>query len=101
LLEIRRDPFPQVERLAHVQGIACRVEHAIDAGQMRQTGEGFSRIEHVYSAAAYGRSSDRVRRASTRFAPVRCGISIAERYARMSSNTPVNMACVRRFVCVL
>jgi hypothetical protein len=45
-LEIRGDPLLQVESLADVEHFAGAAHHAVDAGQMRQAGDGGGGVEH-------------------------------------------------------
>jgi hypothetical protein len=46
LLKIARDALAQVAGLAHVEDLVLRVEHAIDAGLVRQAGDQGGGIEH-------------------------------------------------------
>ena len=45
LLEIARDPLLQVARLADVERGTRRIEHPVDAGQMRQRRNELARVE--------------------------------------------------------
>src|SRR5574341_2074511 len=49
-LKIGSDPFLQVERLADVQHLARAIHHAVDAGTVRQAGDGCCGVEHFRDA---------------------------------------------------
>ena len=74
LLKIRRDAFFEIARLADVERLPRRAQHAVDAGQVRQVGDDFGRIEHAQRDC---------------------------KYFEMSANTASNIAVVRRRVFVL
>ena len=46
LLEVRRDPFPQIARLADVEHVAGGVEHPVHAGQVGQAGDEGRGVKH-------------------------------------------------------
>ena len=50
LLEIGGDALPEVERLADVEHLAGGVQHAVDAGQVRQPRDDFGRREQAAAA---------------------------------------------------
>ena len=93
LLEIRRDALLQVARLADVESVPLRAEHAVHARQTRQGGEQGLRVE-----SRRGRSAP-FRFGSERFA---WGSHRApRRKVAISRTTASNIAAVSRFVCVL
>ena len=45
IAKVRSDPLLQILRLAHIEHLAIRIEHAVDAGQIGQGGQQVFRIE--------------------------------------------------------
>jgi hypothetical protein len=62
LLEVVRDPFPQVARLADVERVAGGVEHPVDARPMRQRRDELARVERRRVAGVAPRRRRRWRR---------------------------------------